>query len=99
MGSASFKKEDLQGLVDGSAAGGLEKISDTITGKSRWTVNYALVFRNTANGRFYEVGYSVGATESQDEGPFEYEPDLIPCHEVRPVEKVVTVYERVPEGA
>lgn len=96
MATKTFPKSELKDLVDGSATDGLTKVSDTITGKSRWSVDYVLVFRENATGKHYEVAYSMGATESQDESPFEYEPDDVECHEVAPVEKTVIVYERVP---
>jgi len=44
-------------------------------------------------GKFYETFYSVGATESQEERAYEYEPDDIECKEVFPVEKTIIVYE------
>jgi hypothetical protein len=91
-----FKREDLQSLVGGEECEGLEVIEDKITGKSRWSVNYRLVFKDTAEGKFYVASYSRGATESQDESPFEHDDNIIECDEVWPVEKVVTMYERTP---
>ena len=41
---------------------------------TRWSVHYRLIFRipDQPEGEAYEVYYSVGATESQDESPWEY---------------------------
>ena len=91
---AKFKKQDLKDLVDDGCET-LEKVEERCTGRSRWSLNYCMVFKDTGSGRFYMANYSVGATEQQDEGPFEYEPDEVECVEMRPVEKVVTVYEAV----
>lgn len=90
----SFKKADLLDLLDDNSDA-LEKVSDTIIGTSRWSINHALVFREVETGKFFRAPYSVGATEQQDEGPWEHEGEVITAVEVRPVEKVVTVYEPV----
>lgn len=90
----NFKKTDLLDLLDDNSET-LEKVSDTITSTSRWSVNHTLVFRELATGKFFRAAYSVGATEQQDEGPWEHEGEVIAVVEVRPVEKVVTVYEPV----
>ena len=62
-----------------------------IVGHSRWSINYNLVLEK--DGKFFQKGYSKGATESQDESPFEYEDEEIDFKEVKPVEKVVIIYE------
>jgi hypothetical protein len=43
--------------------------------------------------KLYKTSYSTGATEYQDEDPYEYEDDVIECPEVFPVEKTIIVYE------
>ena len=96
MATVSFTKEDLQSLVGGEECEGLEVVVDRIIYTSRWSVNYELVFKAKASGKFYTVHYSRGATEQQDERPFEYDGDAIACVEVRPVEKVVIQYEPIP---
>lgn len=98
MATVSFKKQDLQSLVGGEECPALEVVKDNITGKSRWSVQHDLVFKDTATGKFYVTSYSEGATEQQDEAPFEYEPEAIACDEVQPVEKVVIEYVRTPTG-
>lgn len=87
-----FKRETLQALLWGEDVG-LTVISNDLTDTSRWSLHYDLVFKEEDTGKFYSVSYSRGATESQDEQPFEYDGDEIGCVEVQPVEKVVTVYE------
>ena len=69
-------------------------ISDTITGHRRWSVDHALIFRlpDQPPGEAWMVDYSVGATESQDEGPWEGETE-VKATLVREVEKLVKVWE------
>lgn len=89
-----FQKELLQAVVcnDTDEA---ELIAEEITDTSRWSVHYRAVFKY--QDKFYSATYSIGATEMQDERPFEYDPCMVECPEVVPVERVVTVYE-VKEG-
>lgn len=52
---------------------------DEITGTSRWSTHHRIVF--AYQGRFYQTHYSRGATEIQDESPWEYD-DEVECVEV-----------------
>ena len=88
-----FTKQFLIDSRDDSDATVYEKIIDV----SRWTIMYERVFKH--EGKFYMTEYSVGATEQQDELPYEYANDGIECDEVYPVEKTVTVYEKVLDKA
>ena len=56
-----------------------EVIQDTIVDTSRWSENHELVFKY--QGNTYITHYSCGATENQDESPFEYAPDEVECYE------------------
>ena len=80
-----FSKEFLIEALEKNAI--VEHITDT----SRWSVHYRRVFEH--EGKLYETFYSVGATECQDESPYEYADDEIECKEVFRKEKLVTVYE------
>ena len=73
----------------------LETVENTMYDTSRWSIHYELIFREVATGKCYQTTYSQGATECQDERPFEYEGDLIECQEVRPVEVVKIEYQAV----
>ena len=67
---------------------GLSLISDQITDTSRWSIHHDVIFE--FNGKFYFTFYSEGATEYQDESPWEYgDPELT---EVVPEERTITVY-------
>jgi hypothetical protein len=66
-------------------------ISDDIIDHRRWSVVHRIVFEHKSS--FYETTYSTGATEAQDEHPWEYE-DEVECFEVVPTEVRQTIYVR-----
>jgi hypothetical protein len=47
--------------------------------QSRWSIQYRCIFED--KGKFFEAYYSEGATEMQDESPWEYEEEVV-CTEV-----------------
>ena len=49
-------------------------IDEEIVRHSRWRVHYRGVFAH--EGKHYMVNWSVGATEMQDEAPWEYQPQV-----------------------
>ena len=67
-------------------------VKEEIVEVTRWSIGYRIVFK--FEGKFYRTGYSVGATEMQDEQPWQDEEE-VECDEVRQVEKVVIDYELV----
>lgn len=54
-------------------------IEDNVIGNDRWSVHHCIIFEY--EGKYYRAYYSVGATEMQDESPWEYE-DVVSCEEV-----------------
>ncbi|ATO52133.1 hypothetical protein BrL25_19035 [Brevibacillus laterosporus DSM 25] len=68
-------------------------ILDQIVDQSRWSIHHDIIFK-WIDGKYYSTGYSVGATECQDERPWEYENE-VECTEVHQVEKMVKVWEAV----
>lgn len=86
---------DVWGLpYDDNADEGVELIGDEITGTSRWSVFHTLTVR--IKGTVYQTSYSKGATEYQDEQPWQDE-KTVEFIEMRPVEKVIIVWEPVLE--
>ena len=88
------KKEVAKELVYcsvGAEYEGFKVIQNAITGHGRWSIYYILTLE--MDGKFYQHGYSIGATESQDESAFEYDKDEIEFEEVFPTEKTLIVYE------
>lgn len=66
-------------------------IEDRIVGTRRWSVVYEIVVQRKTDGKYFKDGYRRGATESQDESPYEYsEPNFT---EVFPVTKTYIAYE------
>lgn len=69
-------------------------LEDRITGTSRWSTKHEIIFQ--FNDKFYRTSYQTGATEMQDEQPWEYQKE-VECEEVQRVEKLVTIWEPVIE--
>lgn len=63
-----------------------EALEDNITSTSRWSIHHDIIFED--NGKFYKEHYSEGATEMQDERPWEYDNE-IECTEVELKEVLV----------
>ncbi|MCF4099796.1 hypothetical protein [Maritalea mediterranea] len=68
-------------------------VVNEIVDTSRWSNIYDLVFE--WQGSFYRTSYSVGATEMQDEQPFEYADAEVECFEVAPKVISKTIYEPI----
>jgi hypothetical protein len=87
-----FKKEILQSLAyEDVDPNEFEIIYTKMNGNDRWSLNFEQVFKY--KGKFYKTYYSIGATETQDEKPYEFENDEIELSEVFPIEKTIIVYE------
>lgn len=71
-----------------------EEILNDIIDTGRWSNHYHRVFK--FENKFYETFYSRGATEYQDERPYEYDDAEIECQEVEPVQVITTVYKAKP---
>lgn len=94
MPSKTFDTEELR-LSIWNDSETLKVVEDEITDTSRWSVHHRLVFKDLETDKFYLTYYSIGATEQQDEQPFQYEGEFIDCDEVIPVEVKVISYEKV----
>ena len=70
----------------------LKILRTKITDTSRWSIHKKTIFEK--DGKLYELEYSQGATEMQDEQPFAYDGDYIDCEEVEAVQ--VTDDKRIP---
>lgn len=83
--------EDARDLVWGDGPEGLEIVQDEIVETTRWSTIHGIVVKRLSDGKFFGAGYSVGATEMQDESPWETDdPEFL---EVLAVEKTVISYE------
>ena len=91
-----FSKETLVDLAcDKHDETKFEILENEIQDSSRWSIHYNLIFKVLENGKIYETYYSVGATECQEEYPFEYEGDEIEVTEVEPYEVTVIKYKAI----
>ncbi len=88
----TLPKETLIDILWGDHETG-KIIEDTILENDRWSILHEIVF--SLNGTHYTTTYRVGATEQQDESPWEYDPEDIACVEVHQVEKIVKVWKPV----
>lgn len=82
----------------GQVINGFTVVENEIEDTSRWSVNYRLVILNRYNSTYWRAYYSIGATESQDERPFEEEYEYgksVEFHEVEPHEVVHVEYREV----
>ena len=89
-----FPKEEMQEMVY-EDSDKLIQVENKISGNSRWSVKYEAIFKDVETGKHYRSSYSKGATESQEESPYEYDNDEIEVTEVKQVEKMVKVWEEV----
>lgn len=60
---------------------------------TRWSIISERVYEDLDTGRFWYTSYRYGATECQDERPYEYDGKEITFTEVFKKEKTITVYE------
>lgn len=88
MNKKKFDKEFLINELDLP----FKAIEDEVIDTSRWSIHHKIIFEH--DGKFWQTWYSVGATEMQDEAPWEYEKE-IECTEVHQVEKLVKIWEVV----
>lgn len=94
MPTKTFSKELLVGLIWGDYdPDKYEVVLNDLYGHSRWSLLFKMVFKDKSSDRHYITRYSQGATECQDERPYDDSPDEIECVEVMQVETVVTQYE------
>ena len=101
MVTKKFSKEFLLEEIlwgSGSQDENPHLVEDTITGHGRWSIYHRIVFQDS-DGLFYTTEYSEGATEQQDESPWEYDGDDIECTQVVRAEKTVLIWVNAEEVA
>lgn len=87
-----FSRKDAVDIVRGSRKDEFKIVSNDIYDTDRWSLRYVIVIERLSDGKFFKSFYQVGATELQDEGPYEYDNEAI-FQQVFPVEKTIIVYE------
>lgn len=94
MGVLKLSREKLTDELDLP----FNAIEDNVINNDRWSIQHEIIFEY--EGKYYRTYYSVGATEMQDERPWEYDPnpDSIECDEVRKVDRLQSVWTPVDNG-
>ena len=69
-----------------------EDVTSEITSVTRWSICYEKIIKRISDGVFFKMNYRVGATEMQEESPYEWD-TTVSLPEVYPIEKTVVVYE------
>lgn len=86
----ALTKEQARDIIWGSNKDFIE-IQDDIVEHRRWSVVHEIIVQRKSDGKYFKDNYNTGATENQDERPYEYtEPNFT---EVFPVTKTYTDYE------
>lgn len=85
-----FPRDYMLSVLEGDEG---EIISDEITDHSRWSVSHTLIWKRN-NHEVYSCYYSIGATEYQDESPWEYEKE-VECYPMRLVTKTIEVWKKI----
>lgn len=68
-----------------------ERVKSKIVNSTRWSIVYEDVYQRLSDKKFFKTTYSVGATEMQDEIPYEYGDAVF--IQVFPIERTITLYE------
>lgn len=90
--TVTLSPEYLRDLLDDNGNDEFDIVVNKITDTSRWAIHHRLVIYRKTDQRYFETHYRTGATEYQEESPFEYE-DEVTLREVFAVEKTVIVFE------
>ena len=100
----NFPIQDLKNLVDvqnnvewtSDESGFIyEVVSNEISHISRWSIHYIQIFKYMGN--YYSTTYSIGATEYQEEMPYEFiGQEELECKRVYPHEETVIVFKDSP---
>lgn len=87
MAKVKFNKSFMLDILDSD-----NLIENKIIESTRWSIIHEIIFRH--EDKYYKTYYSVGATETQYESPWQYE-DEVACEEVHKVPKMIEVWEVV----
>lgn len=68
-------------------------IENKIVERTRWSLIHEIVFKDL-DGKYYHTTYEDGATEMQEEAPWEYD-DEVECIEVKRIKRYVEVWEYI----
>ena len=84
MPNLTLSKDEAIEILDGESG---IVMYDKIIGTGRWSVHHEIVF--LLNAKYWIGRYQIGATETQDQGPWDNQISVI-FSEVEPFTKTVT---------
>jgi len=61
-----YTEEDLQDMVWGDHPNFETVVDESPTGASRWSTRYESIIKEKDTGKFFNLSWSVGSTESQE---------------------------------
>ena len=86
-----FNKETLKEIIYDDHED-FDVIQKEIVDTTRWSTVEEAIFLDKTTNKYYATTYSYGATECQDESPYDCGPDKIEVDEVEPKEATVIKY-------
>ena len=89
-------KEQAREIVYGDSAE-FTMISEEICSVSRWSIHYDGVCQHRETGKYYLISWETGATELQDEEPFDYEDGPVVLIEAAPTVVTTVKYFAIKE--
>ena len=92
VGDTTTDWGNSHGADPGSYPLNFECVLKELVDTSRWSTIHEVVYKDLETGKFYESSYRKGATESQDERPYEYDGAEIELCEVVPRETITIKY-------
>jgi hypothetical protein len=87
-------KDEGRQLINGELEG-WETMQTRYTDHKRWSVCYSGIFKHLASDNYYRVDWQKGATEYQDEEPFDHDDPVLV--QVRPTMTSAIVFYEVVE--
>lgn len=90
----TFSRDTMQAIGEEEIEG-FEIVEDNIVDTTRWSEIHTMIFEH--EGKTYRSTYSCGATEMQDEAPYEYDDEEIVCEEVELKQVMIETYVPVQE--
>ena len=70
----------------------VEVVHSELVDTTRWSHVHERVYKDLDTGKYWETTYRTGATECQEERPYEYDGDVIEFAEVVPRETIKIEY-------
>lgn len=86
----NLSREEGRNIIYGDSED-YKVIQDDIIDHTRWSVIHNIVIQRLSDGKYFKDSYSDGATEMQDETPYDYDDPHF--EEVFPVEQVTIIYQ------